>query len=687
MAGNDAEKYYRQWLWKTFLIVCFLQFYIVNNSYAQHYSWEDFLEKITVEHVGEEHFTDDVLLDCLTELHENPFNLNTADKEELEQLPFLSDRTIEDILAYIYRYGPMQSLGELKLIEGLDFQTREFLLFFVYVAPPEEVREKFRLKNLLKQGKHEVSTRMDIPLYQRDGYKIPSDEILLENPNKVYLGNKIYHNIRYNYTYRNKFFMGFTTEKDSGEPFGSYGNKGYDAYSFHLLLKDCGKLKTLALGDYRLGFGEGLIVNTGFAMGKTALLNMGDRKQSIRKFSSTAETSYFRGLATAFRFGGVEVSAFYSYLPMDGTVNKDGSISTLKTDGLHRTFLEISKKHNVTEQTVGGDITWHTKYTSVGVTGLYQHFNRSFSKGSQLYRQYYPEGNRFMNIGAHYRFRYNKFLFSGETAFSDNHSGWATLNRAVYRFNNSYSLTALQRLFTYQYVALRANSFSEGGSVRNESGFYVGFEAAPLNELKVSTYVDYFYFPWVKFATPYTSDGIEGTLQIEWLPHERWNVSGRYQLKDKERYGEPYLYHKMRLQLQYVPTVGVELRALGHYTLVRDRLGSTVRGCLSGGMLKWAERKDRVRLSAVCAWFDSEDYKAPMSFYEPSLPYTYAFITLYGKGVRTALTCRWNISKGWMLMMKYGMTYYSDRDVIGDGLERINGRSKNDVSFMMQYKF
>lgn len=159
----------------------------------------------------------------------------------------------------------------------------------------------------------------------------------------MYLGNSLYHNIRYTYQYRNRLFWGFTAEKDAGEPFGSYGNKAYDAYSFHFLLKDCGKLKTLALGDYRLGFGEGLVVNSDFSLGKSTLFNMGDTRPSIKKFSSTSETSFFRGIAAAFRFGRVDMSAFYSYLPTDATLRKDGTISSLKTDGLHRTLLELSK--------------------------------------------------------------------------------------------------------------------------------------------------------------------------------------------------------------------------------------------------------------------------------------------------------------------------------------------------------
>ena len=656
------------------------------SLHAQDYSWEEFVEKISVdEYDGLSYLAP--MLDDLAELHEHPFNLNMATRDDLAQLPFLGDKEIEEILAYVYQYGPMQSLGELMLIDELDYQTRQFLTLFVYVSPPSEEKDKIRLKNLWKNGKHEFITRLDVPLYERDGYKVPEREVLLKNPNKVYLGNSLYHHIRYNYRYGNRLYLGVTMEKDAGEPFGSYGNKGYDAYSFHFLLRDCGILHTLALGDYRLGFGEGLVVNTDFSFGKSALFNMNDRPTTIKKFSSTSETSFFRGAAASLRLGDWDVSAFCSYLPTDATLRKNGNISTLKTDGLHRTLLELSKKHNVVEQSAGGDVTWHARYFSLGMTALYEHFSRSFEKGDQLYRSYYPEGQDFLNVSTHYRVHYGNFLFSGETAFSDTYSGWATLNKVIYRFNNQYSVMALQRLFTYQYVGIRANSFSEGGAVRNESGWYLGAEAVPLNELKMSVYVDYFYFPWVKYGIPHTSDGFEGSFQSDWMPRREWNFSGRYQLKRKERYGEPYLYHKLKLQGQYFPTDNAELRLLGRYTRVRDQYGRHVKGYLLGTIAKWSLPKENVRLSLSCAYFDSEDYKAPMSFYEPSVLYAFSFMTMYGQGIRMALNARWDVTRWLMLMLKCGSTGYFDREEIGEGLQRIEGRWKNDLSFLLRCKF
>lgn len=666
---------------------CYLQFYVVDNVYAQYYSWEEFVEKISADEDSEYGYLTS-RLDDLEELHENPFNLNSATQKDLEQLPFLDDVMIEEILAYVYRYGPLQSLGELKLISQLDYQVCRFLALFVYVAPVEKEHESIKLKTLLKEGKNELLTRLDVPLYKRDGYKRPVDEILLKNPNKMYLGNGLYHYLRYGYQYRNRLYWGFSAEKDAGEPFGSYGNWAYDHYSFHFLLKDCGKLKTLALGDYRLGFGEGLVVNTDFSLGKITMLNNGERKDYIKKFSSVSETSFFRGVAATFQFGHFGFSAFYSYLPMDATLRKDGTVSSLKTDGLHRTLLELSKKHNITEQVSGGNLTWRNDFFSIGMTGVYQHFDTPFSTGQEPYRLYYPSGKDFVNMSVNYRVRYNKFLFSGETAFSNVHRGWATLNRAAYRFSHKYSMVALQRLFTYQYVGLRANTFSENSSVTNESGFYVGFEAIPVNELKIFAYADYFYSPWYRYGISHSSEGVEGNLQVDWNPYKnKWNMSVRYQIKRKERNEEPYLYNKIRTHIQYNPFASFSIRLLCRYTDIRDIYGRHTHGCMVGSTCKWTESKDRIRLSFSYAYFNSKDYKAPMSFYEPSLLHAFSFINLYGAGMRTSLNIRWNIARSWMFMAKYGLTAYLDRDEISSGLQRIEGNKKSDIYFQLRYKF
>ena len=72
-------------------------------------------------------------LEELSNRLQEPVNLNSATREQLEQFPFLSDIQIEHLLAYIYIHGQMETIYELQLVEELDRQTIQYLLPFVCI--------------------------------------------------------------------------------------------------------------------------------------------------------------------------------------------------------------------------------------------------------------------------------------------------------------------------------------------------------------------------------------------------------------------------------------------------------------------------------------------------------------------------------------------------------------------------
>lgn len=202
-------------------IVCVLVSYIVTDLQAQS-NWVEWKEDISE--------TEDISnwqeqYEFLSELAEHPFNINTVTKEQLEQLPFLSDQMIENILYYIYKYGPMVSKKELLGIEGMDWQTRKFLEDFIYIGEAEKEKDKFWWKDVLKYNKQELLTRVDIPLYMKSGYADYNEKLLEKYPNRKYYGDPLYHNLRYRFQFRNQLYMGFTAEKDAGEPFFCRYNK------------------------------------------------------------------------------------------------------------------------------------------------------------------------------------------------------------------------------------------------------------------------------------------------------------------------------------------------------------------------------------------------------------------------------------------------------------------------------
>ena len=97
--------------------------------------WEENIEQLSMDE--EEKNWEDELEELSNRLQE-PVNINVTTKRELEQFPFLSDIQIENILAYVYIHGQMQTIYELQLVEEMDKHTIDLLLpLFVYILCPK----------------------------------------------------------------------------------------------------------------------------------------------------------------------------------------------------------------------------------------------------------------------------------------------------------------------------------------------------------------------------------------------------------------------------------------------------------------------------------------------------------------------------------------------------------------------
>lgn len=678
--GND-----RQGLFKRWITVCILILFYVYKTDAQICSWDYFVESLYADQELNQEMIQTQVED-LYALHEQPLNINEATREQLEQLVFLTDRQIEDILYYIYRYGAMQTLGELQLIESLDYESRQFLHLFVYADEKPVEKSSFSLKDLLKEGKNLLITRLDIPLYQRDGYKDYPDSILLKTPDKKYLGNALYHSLKYQYRFRDRIYWGFQMEKDAGEPFGNNLNRIYDSYSFHFLLKDAGWIKTLALGDYKLGFGEGLVMNMNYSMGKLSSLSTPFRKQVINKHASTDEFNYFRGAAITIGKPFLETTCFYSYRKQDAVLNDDGTISSMKSDGYHRTWLEYSRKKNVCNQMAGMHVDFYYQDFHLGATAYYQHLDHSFSTGDKLYRQYYQQGNTFWGGSLDYGLRWQNVSFFGETAYSGNRSAWASLNKLIWQISPDYRLMGLQRFFSYRYYAMYANAFSEGSDVRNESGFYLGFEATPRHFWKLSAYVDYFYSPWPRYGLSHSSDGFDGALRISYQQNRRLAYYFQHTFQKKEKFDQYHYTNRTKVNWEYTPSEHWRLQ--GNLASVVGRKAGERRqwGFLLGQTTTW-RFNDHFRSSWVLAYIQAKGSLCSLSYYEPGLLNTFSFSSFYETAYRTAWTVRADIGNNYMLIGKYGMSYYPDAEEIGSGRQRIEGKWKNDVYLQLRIKF
>ena len=663
-------------LWSRGLPLLFAFHFSLFTSFAQEQRpWEQYLNEVmTAEDAGST--TWEQTYELLSELEQHPLNINRATREQLEELPFLSAQQVEGIMAYLWRYGRMESLGELTMIRELDYARRRLLTYFIYVdeEADNDRQEAPSLKNIAQYGHHELIATGRVPFYDRKGDQ------------EGYLGPKYRHWLRYQFTYGEQIKAGLVGAQDAGEPFFANRNRwGYDYYSFYAQLRNTGRIESLVVGNYRVSMGMGLVMNNSFSLGKLATLqNLGRSAYTLRAHSSRSAGSLF-GVAMTVDVGrGMKLTAFASYNPADATLNKDGTAATILDTDYHRTETEMGKKHNLHLLKTGGSLRYDVHGLHLGVNTLYTHLDRTLQpKTSVLYRRHYPQGNDFLNLSLDYGYASPRWSLSGETA-TDRKGHLATVNSVSLRVSDVASLMVLQRFYSYAYSSLDAQSFSDGGKVQNESGVYLGWMWQPSQTFRLNAYTDYAYFAWARYQVSQSSYSWDNLLQATWQKRG-WTVNGRYRFRLRQKDGEVknsltnQLEHRGRLGVDYAGTGGFTGRLQIDACRVRKEWGAMVCGSLSLTR-KW------LRLNGGAGYFHTDSYDSRLYLYEQGPLYTYSMAQFYGKGIRYWLMARAGIGKRLMLTAKIGVTDYFDRAVTGSSYQQVNGSSLTDLDLQVRCK-
>ena len=670
---------------------------------AQFLLWDDFLEQLATEldAEGEEAaMAAENLYDDYVYLHANPININRADSTELQQLGFLAHWQVEAIHAYIYRYGPLRSVGELMLIPELDYHTRQLLSYFVtfgdVVQPQEPLRDTWH--RMLTRGRSELSSRLDVPLYQRAGYAPRTQSQLDASPSRYYTGNALYHNLRYSYRYGTRLSWGLSTEKDAGEPIFTKGALLPDHLSGYLQLGDMGILKTLVVGNYRLRFGQGLVLNSDFSLGKNMLLQgLSRQASSIKPHRGTSEGDYYTGAAATVAWRAWQLTTFASYRQLDATLD-GASISTLKTDGYHRTPLEQARHGNTRGNLFGAHLGYASHGFHLGLTALYQSFNRNFALPKQDYKRYAPQGHDFWNASIDYAWHHHRLSIVGETAI-DSKGSVATLNTLRLKAADGLHLTLLQRYYAHDFWALEGKSFGTSSDIRNEQGIYLGAEWKPHRRLLLTAYADGYHFPFLRYRVSAPSYGTDGVVSVHYTINDDHRVQLRYRFRLKQRdVAEGYRLpdggllnewtHRMHLQWSGVLTPVLTCQAFAEGCLVQAETPSM--GTMVGAQATYspASGPHGLRLSAGLTAFCA-DYAARLYGYERGLLYAYNYQMYYGTGLRGYLLMQYSHKSAPRLTAtaKLGATHYFDRDAIGSGATLIDACHKEDLQLQVRYTF
>lgn len=642
------------------------------------------------------------LVEVLSILYDNPLNLNSATKENLQEMGLLTDIQINNLLLHRRMFGKFISIYELQALEYWDMSTIELILPFVKVDDKLD-QLHVSLKEAIQQGKFEAYFRYQTNIEDKAGYEEVPDSILL-NSNSYYHGNKDRYYSRLRFSYRTNLSVGVTAEKDPGEAFFRDSNKnGFDFYSAHAFYKGGKYVKSVALGDYQVQIGQGLNFWSGYAFAKTAdVTNVKKSANSIKPYTSVDETRFLRGAATELGYKNFSLIAFGSVKQVDGTENLDSLsaeeaiISSINLSGLHRTNSEIARKNSLQERIFGGNLKFETRGLQVGLAAVYQGYDKPFIRDTTAYNKYDFRGKETMGISGDYSWVFRNFNFFGELSMSSHSGGLAGIQGVLFSIDRYASMSLVYRNYSKEYQTFYNAGFGETRSTRNERGLYAGLSANLSRSFKVNTYIDVFRFPWLKYQIDGPSDGHEFMIQPTYRPNRRLEVYARFREQRKERNSrlsdgtitplEDVLQRNYRINLSYQVSESFQIKSRIEYVTVdRESVGEES-GMIFTQDLLFKPKSFPLDFSLRYALFDTDSYDTRIYSYENNALYVFSVPSYYYQGSRGYALIRYTFLRKFDLWVRYGVSIFANRKSIGSGPEAIDGNTKSDLTVQLRIK-
>lgn len=656
---------------------------------------------------GDENIDYNTLLDELIYFSEHPININTTTPNELAQLPMLDDIAIANLFSHIDANGKLLNLYELQAVNGFTIALIQQLEPFIKVSDNIDA-SKFSIKEMFKEGQHELVMRYQQVLEQQEGYSEIADSVLEQSPNSRYLGAPQKYWVRYRFKYSNKVSWGITMEKDAGEEFFKGSMKqGFDFYSGHLFVRNLGVFKAFGIGDFQAQFGQGLVFWSGLAFGKSSDgVSVKRNAQGLRPYTSVDENRFLRGGGVTLQFNKFEVTAFGSYKLLDANVStqvdtlseEEESVSSIFSSGFHRTPGELEDRQSITEAVYGGNVSYKSRRFSIGLTAVGYQFSKAFQRSDDLSNHFEFAGKQNSNYGLDYSYIFRNFHFFGEFALSQN-LGFATTHGLFMTIDPKVTLTAMVRHLQPQYQALYANAVTETSRMNNETGYYLGFSINPFKGWYLNGFFDVFRFPWLRYQVNGPSFGYETVGKLSYRPSRTFEVYFRFRQKNKQltessaysddpiRGVEDELRSYYRLNLSYSLSKSVKLRNRIEYSRYKRGDREVEQGFMVYQDLIFKPLNFPLSFSTRLAYFDTETYNSRIYVYENDVLYAYSFPAYYYRGIKAYLTLRYNIYKNIDAWFRVANLFYSNRDHVGSGLEEIDGKHRTDIKVQIRFKF
>lgn len=582
-------------------------------------------------------------------------NLNDLSYEVAMSQLLLSDYQYYQLQLYIENYGPLYSLFELPAIYGFREEDISRIMGKAVVEPPPKKRPTFQ--QLLRSSKSVFWLRYGQTVEKQAGYDTTRASHYDGSPARL--------QFRYEFTIRQHFGFRIAGEKDPGEQFFRGEQKqGFDHYSGSVYVKDIQWLKYAVLGDYRLNFGQGLI------MGSSMLSGKGGGVATVRRFSdgvravaTTNESQHFRG--GAFTLGNTAWSG-------SGFVGQVTGADASAYGGA------LSYRHALFR--VGGQIICYGEYAD---SAKPQERWQSLGRPTHL------------NASLSYQALAGRLLLFGEAAV-DKNGKFALLQSLLYPVVPMFQLAAISRYYANGFRAPMGSGFRAASGECGEFGTYLTGHLILNRNVEADLFCDYYRLLGTSYRTDAPIQGTDAGIALTCrLPH-RNALLVRYQWhsRPKNENDDPYLHRiaeqgRHKFKLQWTCPVMTFLNTKTEINMVFNKgpnIKQWKKGILMYQDLGFNFRRPQLSLHLRLAYFDTDSYDERLYAYENDVYYAFTIGSYYYQGIKAYMMLRYKI-RNFSIWLRIAHTRYLDRTEISSGLNYIDKPHKTEIKVQGMLRF
>jgi hypothetical protein len=581
----------------------------------------------------------------------HPLPINTASREELLALGFLNPLQVQSLIDWRNRMGLLLIKEELQSVPYWDAATVLRIMPFIVIDQP-----------VLPGGKQWWKSASQ-SLVLRHSRQLPAGD---DYTSGRYAGSADRLSLRWRVRYLDRLRLGVSLEKDPGEPWAANG-RVLDFMSTHLFWQGRGLVRAIALGDFTVNMGQGLVQWQAPAFGGGSDLS-GLKRQGafLQPFGGGDESRFCRGAGITVGRGAWQASAYVSFrnlgasLVSDTTGSKEG-VSSINESGYHRTITERENQDKLHITSTGGRLQWERGALRLGVQARMMAWNRPLTGNGQPYTYLNPVNKNFQHASLDWGYTFRNLHSFGEIASDGQHI--AFISGLLLCANAHWDLGILYRRLPAAYWTFQGDAFTKSAAPRNEEGLYIGLQIRPSNRWRLDAWGDGYHFPGLRYGYSAPSAGWRSVIQMIWAPNKQTQVQARYRASEDpvSLDGSPLKFPGLERKAAFRLQVQRDLGGGQKLALRSEALWTQTEGGLRSGYLLTTEGRlptiKRLALTLRLQFFATDSYNERLYNFESDGSGAGSVLVIYGRGTRYSVLCQYTVIKSLHLSFRWSQFF------------------------------